>query len=392
MGKKSIEEIGKNLLELADITINGNKPWDIQVKNPKFYERIVKDGSIGLGESYMEGWWDCESLDQFFDKLLSANLNEKVKEHLSLKIKMNVAMKFIIYKLINFQNISKSKDVAEKHYNLGNEFYKNMLDPEFMQYTCGYWKDTKNLQQAQINKINLICKKIYLPTKTEKRKDKILELGSGFGGFALFAAKNYNCEITSYNISKEQIAYAREKSKNLPIEIIESDYRKALTSKNKNLFDKVVSIGMMEHVGPKNYKKFMKLANYCLKDKGLFLVHTIGGIRTRDPSHTDPWMVKYIFPGGHLPSASQIAKAGESYFHLEDVQNFGHYYDQTLMAWFENFDKNWPKFKDQYGEKFYRMWKYYLLSCAGGFRSGSICLYQFIFSKGNLGKTYEGVR
>jgi cyclopropane-fatty-acyl-phospholipid synthase len=390
MTKKSLEEIGKNLLKLADIKINGNRPWDIQVKNPKFYERVVKDGSIGLGESYMDRWWDCQALDQFFDKLLSANLNERIKEHLSLKIKMNVAMKFIIYKLTNSQNIRKSKKVAEQHYNLGNDFYFNMLDKEFMQYTCGYWKDSENLQQAQINKLNLICRKLHLQKKTEKNKNKILELGSGFGGFALFAAKNYNCEITSYNISKEQIDYAREKSKNLPIKIIESDYRKALNPKNKNLFDRIVSIGMMEHVGPKNYKKFMKLANYCLKDKGLFLVHTIGSIKTHNLS--DPWIIKYIFPGGHLPSASQITKAGEPYFHLEDVQNFGHYYDQTLMAWFENFDKNWPKFKDQYDEKFYRMWKYYLLSCAGAFRSGNVCLFQFVFSKRNFGKTYEGIR
>jgi len=389
---KDLKDIAKEILNIAGIEINGKNPWDIKIHDDRFYKKVLSQGSIGLGESYMDGWWDCDELDQFFYRLLGSKIDEKIKKELSFGTKSKIALKFLSAKLLNNQSISKSKKVAEMHYNLGNDFYQNMLDHEFMQYTCGYWKDAKNLQQAQIDKLKLICEKIHLPKKTDKNKDKVLELGSGFGGFALFAAKNYNCNVLSYNISKEQVIYAREKSKNLPIEINEEDYRNAMSPENKEKFDKVVSIGMMEHVGPKNYKKFMELMNYCVKEKGLVLIHTISGIRAHDPSHDDPWTKKYIFPGGHLPAVSEITKAAEGYFKIEDIQNFGHYYDLTLMSWYKNFDKNWPKFKDQYGEKFYRMWKYYLLSCAGGFRAGNICLFQVVLSKGNYGKTYVGVR
>jgi cyclopropane-fatty-acyl-phospholipid synthase len=385
------KQICEELLKLADIRINGNRPWDIQVHNNRVYSRILKKGSLGLGESYMDGWWDCDALDEFFNKLLSARLDTRAKDYLSFGAKSKIAFNFLISKILNFQNISRSKQVAEEHYNLGNDFYEDMLDKEYMQYTCGYWKNAKNLQEAQINKLDLVCKKINLKKNSEK-PDKVLELGSGFGGFAKFAAKHYNCEVTSYNISTEQVEYAKKITKGLSVKTITSDYRNAESDIHKNRFDKIVSIGMMEHVGPKNYHNFMKLANYCLKDKGLFIVHTIGSIKTQDQSKDDPWTKKYIFPGGHLPSASQIVKSSEPYFNLEDAQNFGHDYDKTLMAWFKNFNENWPKFKDKYGERFYRMWKYYLLSCAGGFRSGYINLFQFVFSKGNLEKTYEGVR
>lgn len=388
---KELKDLAKEILGIAGIEINGKNPWDIQVHDERLYKRIISEGSLGLGESYMDGWWDANELDQFFYKLLSSKLDEKVKEKLSLNTKTKIALKFLTSKLMNTQSISKSKKVAEIHYNLGNDFYQNMLDSQYMQYTCSYWKDVKNLQDAQIKKLDIICKKIHIPTnKDKKSKEKILELGSGFGGFALFAAKNYNCEVTSYNISKEQVLYAREKSKNLPIEIKEEDYRNALNLENKEKFDKVVSIGMMEHVGQNNYRNFMKLSNYCLKDKGLFFIHTIGSLKSN--RGTDPWLNKYIFPGGQLPSSASVIKAAEGYFVLEDFQNIGHYYDKTLMAWYDNFNKNWPKFKEEYGERFYRMWKYYLLCCAGSFRAGNICLFQFVFSKGNFGKTYDGVR
>ena len=385
------KKVCSEILKLADIKINGSRPWDLKVNDERVYEKVLSHGSLGLGEAYMDGWWDVKSLDEFFYHLLSADLQKKAISHLSIGTMSSLALKVVISRLFNTQSISKSKDVAELHYNLGNSFYEKMLDPEYMQYTCGYWKNAKNLQQAQINKLDLVCKKLNL-TKNSRNKEKILELGSGFGGFGKFSTKNYSCEVTSYNISKEQIAFARKQTKDLPVKTIEADYRTAQNPKNKEAFDKIVSIGMMEHVGPRNYKSFMELANYCLKDKGLFVVHTIGRNTVLAPGLGDPWISKYIFPGGHLPAVSQITAAAEGYFRVEDVQNFGHYYDKTLMAWFENFDRAWPQFKEEYGERFYRMWKYYLLSCAGAFRAGTICLFQVVLSKGNIGKTYEGAR
>lgn len=384
------KQVVTGLLGLGDIHVNGSAPHDVQVHDPRFYSRVLSQGSLGLGESYMEGMWDCPSLDQFFDRLLSSGLKDKARQYLGPREKARVFLTTLASKLSNLQSISKSRQVAEHHYDLGNDFYQHMLDPQYMQYTCAYFKDTDDLQQAQINKLDLVCRKLHLPQKTQ-RLERVLELGSGFGGFANFAAANYNCTIESYNISKEQVEFARKLNKDLPVTTIESDYRNAESEENNERFDKVASIGMMEHVGPRNYRNFMRIAHNCLKDQGLFLVHTIAGIKTQKEGGEDPWIKKYIFPGGHLPSAAQIAKASEGYFQLEDMHNIGHDYDKTLMAWFENFNKNWPKFKNQYGERFYRMWKYYLLSCAGGFRSGSICLYQTVFSK-NPRTVYESAR
>lgn len=385
---KNKKEACRKLFKEAGIEINGTKPWDIQVHNERFYSKIMSiksGGSLALGESYMDGWWDAKSLDQFFFKLTSKKPKIKV-------ISPGIILEIIANSFINFQSKKRSKKVAQRHYDLGNDFYKKMLD-KYMQYTCGYWKNAKNLNQAQENKMDLICRKLHLKKKNKiNKRERILELGSGFGGFSKFATEKYNCEITSYNISKEQIKYGKEINKNLPVKIIESDYREAINIEKEGSFDKIVSVGMYEHVGPKNYNTFMNVAHKCLKNKGLFLLHTIGRQTTLKQGKADPWIKKYIFPEGHLPSPAELISASEPYFKLEDAHNFGRYYDLTLMAWFDNFEKNWKEFKNKFGDRFYRMWKYYLLSCAGAFRSGSIDLYQFVFSKGDLGNVYEAVR
>jgi cyclopropane-fatty-acyl-phospholipid synthase len=265
------------------------------------------------------------------------------------------------------------------HYDLGNDFYSDMLDKR-MQYTCAYWKNAKSLDEAQEHKLDLICKKLQL-----KKGDTVLELGCGWGGFARYASEKYGCKVTGYNISKEQVRFAREYCKGLPVEIIEADYRDA-----KGLFDKVVSIGLCEHVGYKNYRNLMQVAHKCLKNKGLFLLHTIG--RNTSLKSLEPWMNKYIFPNAMLPSVKQLSIASEGLFLLEDWHNFGRDYDKTLMAWNENFEKNWSKHKSKYGDRFYRMWKYYLLLCAGAFRADYNRLWQIVFSKGGLPGKYDSVR
>ncbi len=368
---KSAKQILKELISPTDIEVNGNKPWDIQVHNPKFYSRVLAGGSLALGESYMDGWWDCKDLDQFFFKLLYARLDRKFTMH-----QLGVLLRS---KLFNLQNRKHSKKVAKVHYDLGNDFYKAMLDKN-MQYTCAYWKDAKNLNQAQEHKLDLICKKLKL-----KKGDKVLEIGCGWGGFARYAAKNYGCHVTAYNISKEQVKHAREWCKGLPVEIIHKDYREA-----KGKFDKIAAIGICEHIGYKNYKPLMKLVNKCLKNHGLFILHTIAC----DESTTtgEAWLDKYIFPNGMLPSPKQITTAAEGYFVLEDWHNFGINYDKTLMAWYDNFNKNWPKFEKMYGKRFYRMWKYYLLCLAGSFRARNIQLWQIVYSKKGIPDGYDSVR
>ncbi|MBI2148646.1 cyclopropane fatty acyl phospholipid synthase [Candidatus Woesearchaeota archaeon] len=366
------KEIINNLLVKADIQINGKRPWDIQVYNEKFYSRVLSQGSLGLGEAYLDGWWDSKQLDEFFNKILTTNLKIKA-------VNFRVVYEFLKSVLLNMQSKSRSKKVAELHYDIGNDFYENMLG-KTMQYTCAYWKNSKTLDQAQIAKLDLVCKKLML-----KKGDKVLELGSGWGYFAKYAVENYGCEFTSYNISEEQVKYARELCKGLPVKIIQGDYREA-----QGEFDKVASIGMCEHVGYKNYKNFMEVANRCLKDRGLFLIHTIAG--NKSVTTIDPWLEQHIFPGAVTPSVKQLGKAMEGLFVMEDWHNFGADYDKTLMAWFENFNKNWLKFKSKYDERFYRIFKYYLLCLAGSFRARRNQLWHVVLSKGGIIGGYKSVR
>lgn len=320
----------------------------------------------------MDGWWDADSLDEFFSRVLNAKLAKKI---VSFKLILNV-LKAMFF---NMQNKKRSHKVAKEHYDVGNDLYEKMLGDR-MQYTCAYWDGVDTLEQAQENKLEMICKKINL-----KKEDTVLELGCGWGGFAKYAAEKYGCSVTGYNISEEQVKYAEERCKGLPVKIVKDDYRNA-TGK----FDKVVSVGLCEHVGHKNYRNLMKLAHDRLKDDGIFLLHTIG--RNTSSRTTDPWIDKYIFPGGMIPSIKQLGNAFEGLFVVEDLHNFGPDYDKTLMAWFKNFDESWDKIKSQYSERFYRMWKYYLLSCAGYFRSREGQLWQFVLSKQGIPGGYKSIR
>lgn len=373
--KQKIQEI----LNLADIKINGNRPRDIQVKNPKFYSKVLSGGSLALGESYMNGWWDCEALDEFFYRVLKARLNEKVKDM------KHLIPSLIKAKIINLQKKSRAYEIGKRHYDIGNGLYEKMLD-KYMNYSCGYWKPgVKNLDQAQIAKMDLICKKVGL-----KPGIKILDFGCGWGSFAKYAVENYKVKVVGVTVSKEQAKLARELCKGLPVEIRLQDYRDILKSNEK--FDAIVSIGMFEHVGYKNYREFMKIVHKNLKDDGLFLLQTIGG--NQSVVKTDPWIDKYIFPNGMVPSMKQISEASEGFFVLEDWHSFGEDYDKTLMSWYKNFNKNWNKIKKlgNYDERFYRMWVYYLLHCAGSFRARDVQLWQIVFSKHGVKEGYKSIR
>jgi cyclopropane-fatty-acyl-phospholipid synthase len=369
-----LERWAGNLLAKAGVAVNGKNPWDIKVHKKDLWERVATDGTLAFGEAYMDGWWDCDSLDQFFDRVLRANLAKEIRmRDLPLLDLMKA-------KVLNPQSKAKSIDVAKIHYNIGNDFYEAMLD-ENMQYTCAYYGNgAKNLLEAQEAKLHLVCQKLQL-----KPGEKVLELGCGWGGFARFAAKNYGVNVAAYNISTEQIAYCKEKSVGLPIKFFLKDYREAAGH-----FDKIVSIGMCEHVGPKNHRTLFELVHKCLKDHGLFLLHTIGN--SKSAHSNDRWLAKYIFPGSVLPSPEQLGSAMNGLFVLEDWHNFGVDYDKTLMAWLENFRASWPRFKEKYGDRFYRMWEYYLMSCAGIFRSRYCQLYQVVMSKNGIFGGWQSVR
>lgn len=355
--------IASEMLNRAGITINGSAPSDIQVKNPHFFKRVLQEGSLGLGESYMDGWWECERLDQFFTKVLRAGLEKQLPHHFKDTLRILGA------RLVNLQSKKRAWIVGKEHYDLGNDLFSRMLDPH-MQYSCGYWKEADNLVQAQNNKLKLICDKLQLQPGM-----RVLDIGCGWGGLAEFAARHYGVSVVGVTISAEQQKMAQARCEGLDVTILLQDYRDLHDS-----FDRIVSVGMFEHVGPKNYATYFEVADRNLKPDGIFLLHTIGSRKT--DNNVDPWIDKYIFPNGCLPSVRQIADASERHFVMEDWHNFGADYDKTLMAWHERFLSAWPEIADNYSERFKRMFSYYLNACAGAFRARDIQLWQVVFSRG----------
>lgn len=356
----------QQLLSLANVEIDGGRSWDIQVHNDEFYQRVMSEGSLGFGESYMDGWWNVERLDELVFRIVRAKLHEKVS-------KLRLLLPVVKAKVLNLQTKSRAFQVGKVHYDLGNEFFQHMLDAR-MVYTCGYWRHAANLDEAQQAKLDLVCRKIGLEAGM-----RVLDIGCGWGSFAKFAAEEYGARVVGITISEQQASLARDLCAGLPVEIRLQDFREVNES-----FDRIVSLGMFEHVGHKNHRRYMQVARRCLDEDGLFLLQCIGDNITT--AVADPWISKYIFPNGDLPSLAQITRAVEGLFIIEDLHNFGADYDKTLLAWFANFDRAWTRFKAQYGQRFYRMWKFYLLSCAGSFRARRIQLWQIVFApRGGIG-------
>jgi cyclopropane-fatty-acyl-phospholipid synthase len=369
--ESSLHRHMRELLLQADIRIGGDRPWDIHFNAEGVLERISAYANLGLGETYMERGWDVPQLDQFFHRLIRANLSEHVQPMIML-------LQGIRNRYFNLQTINRAWQVGERHYDIGNDFYRAMLDPR-MTYTCGYWRNARTLAEAQEAKLDLICQKLQL-----KPGMRLLDIGCGWGSLMSFAAEHYGVSCVGITISKEQVHWAEERYKHLPLEFRLQDYRQV-----NERFDRIASVGMFEHVGRRNHRTFMEMAHRCLADDGLFLLHTIG--RNQRHSAVDPWIDKYIFPNGDLPSIGQVGDAVDKLFVTEDLHNFGSDYDKTLMAWCANFEAAWPQFSDAMGDRFYRMWRYYLLSCAGAFRARSIQLWQWVFSKKGIEGGYQRV-
>lgn len=371
---KKDENFIKDILALAGVSINGSNPWDIKLKNENFYRRVLSQASLGLGESYMDGWWDCDDLDELFYKIIKADLEHKI-------VPLKLLYMVFKSKLLNLQSKNKSARDVGYHYNLGNDLFTNMLDKS-MTYSCAYWKNAKSLDEAQEAKLKLTCDKIEL-----KSGMTLLDIGCGWGSLMKYAAENYGVTCVGITLSQEQVNLGKELCKGYPVELRLQDYREV-----SGKYDRIVSIGMIEHVGAKNYRTFMKIMNKCLKEDGLFLLHTIGTLNPKTAS-ADPWTDKYIFPGGELPTVQRIAKAAEELFVMEDWHNFGIDYSRTTRAWLSNFNANWMKIKSEvYDERFYRMWKYFLLSQSGAFRARRNHLWQIVFSKQGVQGGYTSVR
>jgi cyclopropane-fatty-acyl-phospholipid synthase len=356
------QDVMTNLLASADIRINGARRWDIQVHDRRFFSRVLASGTLGFGESYMDGWWDCDALDEMFCRAICAGIEKRFAFRLPNVWAVLTAL------LANQQTLRRSRKVGRVHYDLSNDFFEAMLDPN-MQYSCALFAESDDLASAQQRKLDWICERLRL-----RPGFRVLDIGCGWGGLARHAARHYDCQVVGITISREQFRYAQRWCRGLDVEIQLRDYREVTER-----FDRVVSVGMVEHVGHKNYRAYVRAAARSLGKDGLFLCQGICGHSSR--RHTDPWITRYIFPNSILPSLARLTRAAEGVFIVEDVTNIGPNYDQTLLAWEENFRCAWPRFADRYGEPFRRMWRFYLLSCAGAFRARSLHVFSILFSK-----------
>ncbi len=371
-GSRRVRERVEKLLGQAGIRVGGERPWDLRVHREAFFPRVLAEGSLGLGESYMDGWWDCDRLDLFFHRLLEARVDQQVRP-------LGRLLASLYGRVVNLQTRERARRVGEQHYDVGNDLYRRMLG-RWLVYSCGYWRAADDLDGAQEAKLDLACRKLGLEPGM-----RVLDIGCGWGETARFMAERFGVEVTGVTISREQQRFARSLCEGLPVDIRLQDYRDV-----EGRFDRVISIGMFEHVGRKNYRLFMDTARRLLADDGLMLLHTIGG--ERSAHRTDPWIERYIFPNSMLPSARLLGEAIEGRFVIEDWHNFGADYDRTLMAWWENFERHWPELREHYGERFRRMWRYYLASCAASFRARRNQLWQLVLSPGGVAGGYRAPR
>jgi cyclopropane-fatty-acyl-phospholipid synthase len=362
----------QELFGYAGVTVDGPAATDLHVHDARLYSRLLAHGSLGLGEAYMDGWWDVDDLDGFMFQLLNAHLDEKVG-------RLDDAWLYLKARVVNLQRGRRAYEIGERHYDLGNDLFAAMLGTRLV-YSCGYWKDAADLDAAQVAKLDLVFRKLGLEPGM-----RVLDIGCGWGEALKLAAQRHGISGVGVTVSNEQADYARTVCEGLPIEIRVQDYREI-----GERYDRVFSIGMFEHVGVKNYATYFDVARRCTADDGLFLLHTIGS--NVSSNHTDPWIEKYIFPNSMIPSAEQIANAAEGVFVTEDWHNFGADYDRTLMAWRDNFDAAWPSLQARYDERFRRMWRYYLSACAAVFRSRRTHLWQLVLSPRGVPGGYRAPR
>lgn len=369
---RSYEKALSELLAAADVRLDGSRPWDIRVNDERLFQRVLGHGTLGAGEAYMDGWWDCEQLDEMLTRVLRSNIEEHLRSPRAVKLALSA-------RLFNKQSSRRAYIVGEKHYDLGDDLYERMLDPRMI-YSCAYFERATELNAAQEAKLDLVARKIGA-----RAGMRILDIGCGWGGAAQFMAQRYGAAVTGVTVSRNQLQRAQKRCAGLDVEIRLEDYRSLSGS-----FDAIYSLGMFEHVGVRNYRTYLAKARELLRPDGLFLLHTIGN--NQSSVATDPWIDKYIFPNGQLPSLAQISKAAEGLWVIEDFHSFGVYYDRTLLAWSENFERAWPQLSARYSERFRRMWHFWLMSSAASFRARKTQLWQIVLSPNGVAGGYRAVR
>lgn len=344
--------------------------FKLRIKTKEALKSLLIDMSLGFGEGYMNG--DIE---------VEGDLNQVVRVGLSyIKLQKRTRQSlFNIFKLNILQSNSRkaAKQNISHHYDLGNDFYRLWLDLKMI-YSCAYFRnDHDSLEQAQMQKIDMCCRKLQL-----KPNERLLDIGCGWGSLLINAAKNFGVQGTGITLSKEQLEYGRQQVSQEGLEdrvhLEYLDYRE-LAQLNKT-FDKIVSVGMFEHVGKANMKHFLENARKVLRPGGLLLLHTIG--KTAEEP-TDSWIRKYIFPGGYLPDLGSILH-NTTHLGLDfiDCENIRVHYSKTLDKWGKRFERNEKRIRTMFDDRFFRMWRFYLTSCSASFLHGGMHVFQLLFSAG----------
>lgn len=360
MADRSIRRQLQSLLDRADLQLDGPRDFDPIVHDERLFARVLAYGSVGLGEAYEEGWWDCDRLDKLFHRVKRAKLYRSVEGRPRIWTYLKARWK-------SFRSRAHAFDIGEQHYDLGNDLFESMLDRRMI-YTCAYWHEATSLDEAEEQKLKRVAQKLQL-----RPGERILDTGCGWGGAAQYLSERYAVSVVGITVSREQKRRADELCLGLPVEVRLLDYRNL-----DERFDHILSLGMLEHVGSAHYGDYFRVVRNCLKPGGLFVLQTIGSSEVE--SCRDPWLERTIFPNAELPNTTSLSRAFEDRLVLEHWENFGADYDRTLMAWHENIERSWPRLRARYGERFRRRWQYYLLSCAGAFRARAIQLWQMVFS------------
>jgi len=357
----------------ADVRIDGSRPFDIQVRDDRFYRRVLSNPSLGIGESYMDGWWECEDIVEMVARFIRANLHKPSAADLKF------VAHFLWIQMSGLGKRSKAFEVGQAHYDLGNDLFEAMLDKRMI-YSCAYWKDAVTLEQAQEHKLDLICRKISL-----KPGMKVLEIGCGWGGWAKFAAEKYRVEVVGLTVSKEQQAYAQKSCAGLPVEFRLQDYRDLPAGER---YDKLVSIEMLEAVGHRYLGEWCRVAARAVKPDGLMALQyiTCADARYEELRRGVDFIQKHIFPGGLILSANRLndllASAGG--FVLHALEDMGQDYARTLRAWREEFNRRAAAVRQLgFDERFLRKWNYYLAYCEAAFALRNISVVQTVHTRPN---------
>ena len=360
--RRSVE----SLLERADVRTDGSRPWDIQVHNERFFRRVLAGADLGLGESYMDGDWSCGQLDELASRLFHADVDRVAPRPIDV---FNAA----VARVMTRQTRTRVHRHVAPHYNLGNDLFEAMLDTRHMAYTCAYWRTgAQTLEEAQEAKLDLVCRKLTLEPGM-----RVLDIGCGWGGLARFAAERYGVAVTGVTLSREQAALGTARAAGLPVDLRVQDYRDVT-----GLFDRVVSIGCLEHIGHRNHRRYFEAIRARLAPGGYAVVHAIGVCKTE--YRAGRFLDKYVFPLVNLPSIAQIGRAIDGRFILDDAHNIGLDYDRTLMEWNTRFQRAWPALRPRYEPlldgRFKRMFECYLLTSAGFVRSRRAQVWQMVLT------------